>query len=89
MRHLRGVLAGWGLFAAILPLSAQEKPAPAIAARYTKHEYRIPVRDGVRLFTAVYEPKDGAKTYPFLMVRTPYGVAPYGEGAYLTARTLA
>ena len=39
---------------------------------YTKFEYRIPMRDGVRLFTAVYVPKDASKPYPFLMERTPY-----------------
>lgn len=39
---------------------------------YTKYEYRIPMRDGVRLFTAVYVPKDTGKRYPFLMERTPY-----------------
>ena len=50
---------------------------------YTKHEYRIPMRDGVKLYTAVYTPiasqfKD-AGPYPFLMTRTPYSCAPYGE----------
>ncbi|HEX4227394.1 MAG TPA: CocE/NonD family hydrolase [Bryobacteraceae bacterium] len=45
---------------------------------YTKFEYRIPMRDGVRLFTAVYVPKDRSQKYPFLVTRTPYSVAPYG-----------
>jgi putative CocE/NonD family hydrolase len=40
------------------------------------------MRDGVRLFTAVYVPKDHARRYPFLMRRTPYTVAPYGEENY-------
>lgn len=52
------------------------------AARYIKHEYRIPMRDGVKLFTQVYLPKDGSKTYPFLVQRTPFGVQPYGEDRY-------
>jgi predicted acyl esterase len=57
--------------------------ADALAAynlkeHYTKYEYKVPMRDGKTLFTAVYAPKDGSKTYPFLMVRTPYSVAPYG-----------
>ncbi len=49
--------------------------APAkynLREHYTKFEYRIPMRDGVRLFTAVYVPKDASKRYPFLMERTPY-----------------
>ncbi|CAN5498485.1 CocE/NonD family hydrolase [soil metagenome] len=49
-----------------------------IPATYTKYEYRIPVRDGVKLFTVVYAPKDTSKPYPMLMTRTPYGVGPYG-----------
>jgi putative CocE/NonD family hydrolase len=55
-----------------------------VRARYTKYEYRIPMRDGVRLFTSVYVPKDAsaARPYPILLNRTPYSVAPYGEDAY-------
>lgn len=45
---------------------------------YTKYEYRVPVRDGRKLFTAVYMPKDQSRRYPFLMLRTPYGCGPYG-----------
>jgi uncharacterized protein len=62
-------------------LAAQSKPeAPEYDARehYTKYEYRIPMRDGVRLFTSVYVPKDSARAYPFLINRTPYSVGPYG-----------
>ncbi|WP_422012972.1 CocE/NonD family hydrolase [Roseateles sp.] len=60
-----------------------EAKAPRYEPRehYTKYEYRIPVRDGSRLFTAVYVPKDagqGGKTYPVLMTRTPYSCGPYG-----------
>jgi putative CocE/NonD family hydrolase len=51
-------------------------------ARYKKYEFRIPMRDGVTLFTQVYIPKDQTKTYPFLVQRTPFGVSPYGEGRY-------
>src|SRR6201994_2820863 len=53
-----------------------------VKANYTKYEYRIPMRDGVKLFTAVYVPKDASKAYPFLMTRTPYTVAPYGVSNY-------
>ena len=51
-------------------------------SHYTKYEYRIPMRDGARLFTAVYVPKDRSTTYPILMQRTPYSVAPYGIDNY-------
>ncbi|HEX5426088.1 MAG TPA: CocE/NonD family hydrolase [Candidatus Acidoferrales bacterium] len=69
--------------AACLRVHSQEGEAGWSAQdHYTKHEYRIPMRDGVRLFTAVYSPKDTSQTYPFLITRTPYSVAPYGEAAY-------
>jgi putative CocE/NonD family hydrolase len=67
--------------------AAQDQPAEIfVKAHYTKYEYRIPMRDGVRLFTAVYVPKATAfedhGPYPFMMDRTPYSVAPYGEDNY-------
>ena len=68
-----------------------QQPAPAptppaedyVKAHYTKYEFRIPMRDGKRLFTSVYVPKDAAGgPYPFMMDRTPYSVGPYGEDQY-------
>src|SRR5215510_12076146 len=53
-----------------------------VKANYTKQEHTIPMRDGVRLFTAVYAPKDRSTTYPILLKRTPYSVAPYGSDRY-------
>ena len=53
-----------------------------VKAHYTKYEYRIPMRDGVRLFTAVYVPKDTSQRYPIMLTRTPYSVQPYGVDAY-------
>ena len=50
-----------------------------IAEHYTKYEYQIPMRDGAKLFTAVYSPKDTTQDHPILFLRTPYTVAPYGE----------
>ena len=62
-----------------------EKPTDvgaAIREHYTKFEYRIPMRDGVKLFTVAYVPKDTSRTYPILMERTPYSVGPYGIDNY-------
>lgn len=81
-------IAAWICFLVLIaPLgaSAQTPPAEAeynIREHYTKYEYRIPMRDGKRLFTAVYVPKDQSKPYPFLMQRTPYSVGPYGSDEY-------
>ncbi len=53
-----------------------------VKANYTKYEYQIPMRDGKRLFTSVYAPKDHSRPYPILLDRTPYSVAPYGIDNY-------
>src|SRR5258707_5597128 len=50
-----------------------------IRDNYIKKEVYIPMRDGIKLFTAIYIPKDGTEKHPFLMTRTPYSCAPYGE----------
>lgn len=46
---------------------------------YTKQEILIPMRDGIKLFTTIYAPKNQTEKHPILMVRTPYSVAPYGS----------
>ncbi|MGA9997531.1 MAG: CocE/NonD family hydrolase [Pyrinomonadaceae bacterium] len=53
-----------------------------IKSNYTKREVMIPMRDGVRLFTSIYEPKDTSVKYPIMFDRTPYTVAPYGPDKY-------
>lgn len=53
-----------------------------IKSHYTKYEHRIAMRDGKKLFTSVYVPKDTSKTYPILITRTPYSIAPYGADQY-------
>lgn len=50
-----------------------------IAENYIKKEYFISMRDGVKLFTSVYSPKNTSKKYPILFKRTPYSCRPYGE----------
>jgi uncharacterized protein len=71
----------------LVPGELKDAPSAARAIRehYTKYEYKIPMRDGVRLFTVAYVPKERARTYPILMERTPYGVAPYGVDNYPSA----
>lgn len=68
--------------------SAEIQPDPLAAyvrSHYAKFEYQVPMRDGVKLFTAVYAPYDTSRTYPILMVRTPYAVRPYGADQYRTS----
>jgi uncharacterized protein len=69
----------------IANLAAQSKPDAAdfeVKEHYTKYEYKIPMRDGVHLFTSIYVPKDTSRSYPFLINRTPYSVGPYGVDLY-------
>jgi putative CocE/NonD family hydrolase len=61
---------------------AQSASEDYVKAHYTKYEYRIPMRDGKKLFTSVYVPKDESQPHPIMMTRTPYSVAPYGEDQY-------
>jgi len=61
---------------------AQENDSAYVRQNYTKIERQIPMRDGIKLFTSIYIPKNQTKKYPFLLNRTPYTVAPYGEDKY-------
>ena len=64
-------------------ISAQD--ADAVKADYTKMETQITMRDGAKLFTSIYQPKDSSQKYPILLCRTPYSVSPYGADEYKTA----
>jgi len=87
-RFLAVAVALAGTWAVILPPT----PAPAseplsasaewMAQHYTKYEYRIPMRDGVKLFTQVFIPKDDSHSWPILLTRTPYALKPYGVDNY-------
>lgn len=69
--------------------TAQSVNEQWVRNNYRKKEYTIAMRDGVKLFTAVYAPKDAStgsatnsEKHPFLMIRTPYSCAPYGEDKF-------
>jgi len=68
----------------VLPFAgtAQNQDSAYFVNNYTKKEVYIPVRDGIRLFTTLYIPKDKTEKHPILMTRTPYSCAPYGEANY-------
>ena len=78
------VFVALGMLVAAGPATgpAAAQTADYARANYTKYEYRIPMRDGVKLFTSVYVPKHRGEDVPILMTRTPYSVAPYGVDAY-------
>ena len=70
------------LLLATATLGAAQSLVEFIRANYTKYEFKIAMRDGVKLFTSVYVPKDASEPWPILLDRTPYSVAPYGEDNY-------
>ncbi|RKH02346.1 CocE/NonD family hydrolase [Corallococcus sp. CA047B] len=91
------ILAALALFSLSGTAVAQTQPAPKppseqspeqraayLRSHYTKYEVRIPMRDGVKLFTSFYVPNDASPTkrYPVLLQRTPYSAAPYGVDRY-------
>lgn len=60
-------------------LPAQTADSAWIVNNYYKMERMIPMRDGIKLFTSIYVPKDTTRKHPILLRRTPYSCAPYGE----------
>ncbi|MFN8258218.1 MAG: CocE/NonD family hydrolase [Bacteroidales bacterium] len=63
-------------------IKAQNIDAGWFRKNYTKKEYYITMRDGVKLFTSVYIPNSSSEKHPILMERTPYSCSPYGENNY-------
>ena len=55
-----------------------------IVQNYYKMERQVPMRDGVKLFTSIYMPKDSTEKHPILITRTPYSCSPYGEENWQT-----
>ncbi len=56
--------------------------AAQVRAMYSKREVYVTMRDGTRLFTNIYAPRDTTRSYPILLMRTPYSIAPYGADAF-------
>src|SRR5215472_11664581 len=93
----RGLAAALALFISTIGIGvAQTSTSPAppqqdqrrqleefYRTHYTKHEYHVPMRDGVKLYTVVYTPIAKQFTdrgpYPILMSRTPYSCGNYGN----------
>ncbi len=86
------IILSWPASGILAQTSSAAPPKPDSSAaeqayireHYTKYEYKIAMRDGVKLFTSVYAPKDDSQHYPILLTRTPYSCKPYGVDAYPT-----
>ncbi|MDR1330973.1 MAG: CocE/NonD family hydrolase [Tannerella sp.] len=87
MKHFKNILLILALTLAGHAFPSAQTPAAGgdaeyIRTHYTKIERMIPMRDGVKLFTAIYVPNDRSEACPILLSRTPYTVSPYGEDRY-------
>lgn len=84
--NLRRGLLSIFLFLILLPAKSfaqrgSEIDESWLSRNYVKREVMIPMRDGVRLYTAIYSPSSSLSSSPspIMMVRTPYSAGPYGE----------
>ncbi len=64
--------------AGLMAQNGKEVTLEWLKENYTKREVMVPMRDGVRLYTAVYEPVGAIEAKPVMLVRTPYSLKPYG-----------
>ena len=82
-RLIPSLLTGLLLLACFVSVPVSHAQTEAeVKANFTKLEQQITMRDGVKLFTSIYLPKDKSKKYPIMLSRTPYSVAPYGPAEY-------
>lgn len=70
------------LFIAFITFFGTNAQENYVKDNYNKTETYIEMRDGTKLFTTIYSPKDTSKQYPILLKRTPYSCRPYGENQY-------
>lgn len=74
------LIATMWLFAGSASAQQQGQLQKKVDQQYVKQSVSIPMRDGTKLHTTIYSPRDQSKTYPFMLKRTPYSTRPYGEG---------
>jgi putative CocE/NonD family hydrolase len=79
------VLSAFASYAQGQMSQQQRELADYIKSHYTKREAMVPMRDGVKLFVSIYEPKDTKQKYPIMFDRTCYSVGPYGLDKFRTS----
>ncbi|AVR47002.1 X-Pro dipeptidyl-peptidase [Christiangramia fulva] len=82
MKFIKYPLLAILIFFVANPVLSQTESEYDVKEHYTKMEVDIPMRDGIKLHTTIYSPKDKTQKYPILMQRTPYSSRPYGEGQF-------
>ena len=81
---MKNRLIGYSLLFALFFSYSHAQTPNFVKDNYTKLDRQITMRDGVKLYTVIYVPKDASQSYPILMERTPYSAGPYGETNYTT-----
>jgi len=80
IKYMKKIAIGFLLIlVSVVSFAQTDQDSAWIKENYTKQELMIPMRDGIKLFTAVYLPNDKSEKHPILMNRTPYSCAPYGK----------
>ncbi len=82
MRSVKFIILKGILLLYTITSFSQQTDTYEVKNQYTKQEVDIIMRDGIKLHTTIYSPKDTSKKYPILMQRTPYSSKPYGEGQF-------
>ncbi len=80
---MKKIISSLSIFLISFSLLAQNADSAWFVNNYYKIEKQIPMRDGIKLFTAIYIPKDKNEKHPMLITRTPYSCRPYGENNYI------
>jgi len=62
--------------------SSYSQPVETLKQKYDKQEVYITMRDGIRLFTSIYTPKNKSVAHPVLLNRTPYNIEPGGPNSF-------
>jgi putative CocE/NonD family hydrolase len=68
------------LWIGVAGAAGQISARPALSALFDKREVMIPMRDGVKLHTEIYAPRDAKEALPIFLERTPYGIAAMDRG---------
>src|SRR5579859_5352132 len=63
-----------------LPTAAQQQERPDYSKLFDKTEVMIATRDGVKLHTEIYSPKNASESLPIIFERTPYGLSDDEKG---------
>ena len=76
-KYAKNLLLYIFFFSPAIVIAQNRSSTRFIRENYSKSIVKIPMRDGINLYTVIYQPKDTSVSYPFLMERTPYGSDPY------------